>query len=43
MFKEPITDLGKKSKKGLLSLELDEDGRYFTQTENLDESKTVFS
>ncbi|EDO27331.1 predicted protein, partial [Nematostella vectensis] len=33
VFKQPITDLGKKSKKGLLSLELDDQGNYCTVQE----------
>ena len=30
VFKQPITDSSKNSKKGLLSLELDEKGKYVT-------------
>ena len=41
VYKEPITDSGKKSKKGRLSLELDESGHYYTRTEIMEESKTV--
>ena len=36
-----MTDPGKKSKKGRLSLEVDKDGKYFTSTELTAESKTV--
>ena len=32
VFKQPVTDMGKKSKKGRLTLEL-EDGRYKTKEE----------
>ena len=33
MYKQPITDAAKHSKKGLLSLEVDEEGRYVTVEE----------
>ena len=34
VYKEPITDLGKKSKKGLLTLERDENEGFITKTDN---------
>ena len=33
IYKEPVTDPGKTSKKGRMTLELDEKGRYVTRTE----------
>ena len=33
MYKQPITDLAKKSKKGLLSLEIDDNGAFITREE----------
>jgi len=33
VYKQPITDAAKHSKKGLLSLEVDEEGRYVTVEE----------
>lgn len=33
VYKEPVTDAAKHSKKGLLSLEVDEEGRYVTVEE----------
>ena len=33
MYKDPITDHGKISKKGRMTLELDESGKYVTKTE----------
>ena len=33
IYKEPVTDPGKTSKKGRMTLELDEEGRYVTRTE----------
>ncbi len=41
IYKDPVTDPGKKSKKGRLSLEVDKDGSYFTSTENTSDSATV--
>ena len=33
MYKDPVTDHGKISKKGLITLEFDENGKYVTRTE----------
>ena len=33
IYKEPVTDPGKTSKKGRMTLELDEEGHYVTRTE----------
>ena len=33
IYKDPVTDHGKISKKGLMTLELDDSGRYITKTE----------
>jgi nicotinamide phosphoribosyltransferase len=41
VYKQPITDLTKKSKKGLLSLEKDEMGRYVTIEEGKGDAKKV--
>ena len=40
MFKQPITDAGKKSKKGRLSLEI-EDGKYVTKEEGTGDPNKV--
>lgn len=40
MFKKPITDPGKNSKKGRLSLEF-EDGKYVTKQEGTGDPKKV--
>ena len=32
IYKEPVTDPGKTSKKGRMTLELDEEGHYVTKT-----------
>ncbi len=41
IYKQPITDPGKNSKRGLLTLEYDEDGKYVTRTENSGDPKKV--
>jgi len=41
IYKDPVTDPGKKSKKGRLSLELDQHRKFYTSTENVSESVTV--
>lgn len=41
MYKQPITDLGKKSKKGLLSLERDAEGRIITVEEGKGDANKV--
>ena len=41
MFKQPITDSSKNSKKGLLSLERDEKGNYVTVEEGKGSSEKV--
>ena len=33
IYKDPVTDHGKISKKGLMTLELDDSGKYVTKTE----------
>ena len=33
IYKDPVTDHGKISKKGLMTLELDDSGKYVTNTE----------
>ena len=33
IYKDPVTDHGKVSKKGLMTLELDNSGKYVTRTE----------
>ena len=33
IYKDPVTDHGKVSKKGRMTLELDENGHYITRTE----------
>ena len=40
MFKQPITDAGKNSKKGRLSLEI-EDGKYVTKEEGKGDPRKV--
>ncbi|XP_031567073.1 nicotinamide phosphoribosyltransferase-like [Actinia tenebrosa] len=39
VYKQPITDLSKKSKKGLLSLEKDAEGHYITVEEGKGDAK----
>ena len=42
IYKEPITDLGKMSKKGRMTLERDDDnGSFVTRTENTGDPKKV--
>ena len=41
VFKQPITDSSKNSKKGLLSLELDEMGKYVTIEEGRGNAEKV--
>ena len=49
VYKQPITDSTKHSKKGLLSLELDEEGKYITveegrgDKEKVNEQKTFYA
>ncbi len=41
IFKDPVTDHGKLSKKGRLSLELDEGGQLVTRTQGTGDSQKV--
>ena len=41
IFKDPVTDHGKLSKKGRLTLELDESGQFVTRTEGTGDPEKV--
>ena len=41
VYKDPVTDHGKISKKGRLTLELDAEGHYFTTTEGRGDAAKV--
>ena len=41
VYKQPITDSSKNSKKGLLSLELDDKGKYVTVEEGRGDAEKV--
>ena len=43
MYKDPITDRGKMSKKGRMTLELDDSGQYVTRTEGTGDPHKVWA
>lgn len=42
IYKDPVTDHGKISKKGLMTLELDDSGKYVTKTEGTGDPAKVY-